>query len=273
MSSLPCVGLIAVLGLAFCPAAAAQKSGAVVAAPAVHAGIGMVHAHHFPANSNWESRPVAPRKSNIAGTTNNLSDSTSSSNPKVMDISADSGISLEEFTGLGPPINLNNYGQPGGVNGNLGVEALINPVTQAELALASRLRGNVVGSSAYLLGGGYAYYPGDYEQAQPEPQPAEAPATPQPQIIIIQQPVPAGAPSAEPARAEEIAPQQEPTSPLTLVLKNGSHIEAVAFTRQGDKIVYITRTGARSTVAIADVDAAATTKLNDDRGTPLTLSL
>jgi hypothetical protein len=189
---------------------------------------------------------------------------------------ADSSASLEEFSGLGPPLDLNNYGQPGGVNGNLGVEALINPVTQANLALASRLAKNGTGTGAYLLGGGYGYYPGDYEQPQSEPQQsAEAPAAPQPQVIIIQQPGPGRTQPADPPNAEDIAPQPEPasTSPLTLVLKNGSKIEAVAFTRQGNQIVYITGSGARSTVAVADVDAAATTKLNDDRGTPMNLSL
>lgn len=273
MRSLSSVGVIAVLGLVLCPTAPGQQRGAV-AAPAPHTNVAISHPHHFPASSNRDSHPAYSRKSGVAGATNNLTTSTSSSNPKVTVAPADTSSSLEEFTGLGPPINLNNLGESG-TDGNLGVEALINPVTQANLALASRLSRTGVGTGAYLLGGGYGYYPTEYDQSQSEPQQAaaDAPAAPQPQVIIIQQPGPANAPPADPPHAEEIAPQPEPTSPLTLVLKNGSQIQAVAFTRQGNQIVYITGSGSRSTVAVAEVDAAATAKLNDDRGTPLNLSL
>jgi hypothetical protein len=38
---------------------------------------------------------------------------------------------------------------------------------------------------------------------------------------------------------------------FTLVLRNGKQIEAVAFTRTNDRIIYITADGSRHTIAVA----------------------
>jgi hypothetical protein len=156
---------------------------------------------------------------------------------------------------------------------NLGVEALINPSTAANLALAARFHriGNLTG--AYLLTGYGGGYPVAYDEPEADNQDqGPAPAQQQPQIIVIQQP----APAARPAEAES-APAAEAPLPdvgdFTLLLKNGGEISAVAFTRRNDQLVYITREGNRRTVRVADIDVAATTKLNEDRGTPLKLSI
>jgi hypothetical protein len=156
---------------------------------------------------------------------------------------------------------------------NLGTEALINPATQAQLALAARFRriGGLTG--VYLLGGGYPY---DYEEPEAEA-PAEeqaAPQQPAPQIIVIQQP----SPNAQSAQPSEAAAAPEPevvpdVGDFTLILKSGTEITAVAFTRRNDQLVYITRAGARRTVNVADVDVTATTKANEDRGTPFKLPI
>jgi hypothetical protein len=263
--------MIAVLGLSLSPALAAQKTGPVAALPAPHANSGQVHLHHYATTANRESHPVL-RKSNIAGTTTSNS-ATAGSSTRLAAVGSDSTLNTEDLTGGAPGLGF-DYEYLAATSGNLAVEALINPVTQAELALAARTRRNGIGSSAYILGG-YGYYPAEYDSAQAEPQAAADPpaASPQPQVFIIQQPSRRNEASADPSLGDDPAPQAEPTSPMTLVLKNGSHIDAVAFTRQGDKIVYITGNGSRSTLAVADVDAAATTKLNDDRGTPLNLTL
>jgi hypothetical protein len=58
-----------------------------------------------------------------------------------------------------------------------------------------------------------------------------------------------------------------------LVLRDGTKIQAVAFTRKSDSIVYITTDGTRRTLALADLDSAATQRVNQERGTPLNLSL
>jgi hypothetical protein len=134
-------------------------------------------------------------------------------------------------------------------------------------------------TGAYLITGyGGYYYPSDYDASQGDAQSAQTEdqpqQQPQPQIIIIQQPMA----SAQPAPEESAvaAPEPEPTPDIgdfTLILKNGTQLTAVAFTRRNDQLVYITREGSRRTVEIADLDAAATTKLNDERGTPFKLPI
>jgi len=82
------------------------------------------------------------------------------------------------------------------------------------------------------------------------------------------------APTRRPAAALQLnaTPEREIEN-FALVLKDGSQISAVAFTRQGDQVVYINNDGKRQYVAVAQVDAGATTKVNEDRGTPLKFSL
>ena len=60
---------------------------------------------------------------------------------------------------------------------------------------------------------------------------------------------------------------------FTLILRSGQEIEAVAFTRVNDRIVYITTGGGRRTVALREVDVDATVRLNQERGTPLQIPL
>ena len=98
-----------------------------------------------------------------------------------------------------------------------------------------------------------------------------------PQVIIVQQRQPPAEqataeapPSAVPAEVEQ--PPLPDVGQFVLVLRDGTQIQAVAFTRQNDRIVYITTDGRRRSVAIGDLDTAATRGLNDERGTPLQLS-
>jgi hypothetical protein len=56
---------------------------------------------------------------------------------------------------------------------------------------------------------------------------------------------------------------------FTLVLNDGSRIDAVAFTRSNDTIVYITTDGGRRTIAANEVDSDSTLRVNQERGTPL----
>jgi hypothetical protein len=60
---------------------------------------------------------------------------------------------------------------------------------------------------------------------------------------------------------------------FTLILRSGQEIEAVAFTRVNDRIVYITTGGGRRTVAVRELDVDATVRLNQERGTPLQIPL
>jgi hypothetical protein len=169
-----------------------------------------------------------------------------------------------------------------GINGintiatqDIGIQAAIDPATQWRLALAERVARNGAGvfpgGGYYLLGGGGYAYPVDYSDNEPVASQQAQPQQ-QPQVIVVQQ-----APSqpAQPAYAEQ---QPEP-APLpdvgqfTLVLRNGSQIEALAFSRMKGNIVYITQDGSRKTLPLSDLDVDATVRLNQERGTPLQLPL
>src|SRR6185437_1403440 len=163
---------------------------------------------------------------------------------------------------------------------DLDIKAVIDPVTQWRLAIAERLLrdnrgfGGFAGTGGFILDGGGVYTVPE----EPSSEPAAAAPAPQPQIIVVQAPPP-GAPNAEQA-ARESAPQSQPAQPplpdvgqFTLVLRNGTTIQAVAFTRKSDSIVYITTDGTRRTLAVADLDSAATQRVNQEHGTPLNLSL
>jgi hypothetical protein len=158
---------------------------------------------------------------------------------------------------------------------DLGIKAAIDPATQWRLAIAERLlRENhgFAGTGGYILDGG-GYYAAPEESASEEP--AAATPAPQPQIIVVQAPAANQQATASGPAAESQA--QQPPLPdvgeFTLVLRDGTKIEAIAFTRKSDSIVYITADGSRRTLAVADLDSAATERVNQERGKPLDLSL
>jgi hypothetical protein len=153
------------------------------------------------------------------------------------------------------------------LNQNLGLMAFIDPATQARLAVAERvLRSTPFAGGTFLLDGGGSYV---------VPMVNDQPQAQQP-IIIVQQPAQQAA--AAPAPAAE-QPAQEASEPLpdegefTLVLRDGTHIEAAAFTHRGDSIVYITPAGNQRSLAAGELDAGATVRVNQERGTPLQLPL
>jgi len=172
-----------------------------------------------------------------------------------------SGFSGTPLFGFGNAFGFNSF------NDNLGIEAAIDPATQWRLAERARFRRNG------LLAPGYGYFlldDGGYVTTEP----AESEQPAQPQVIVIQQPVqPAAQAEAQPAPASDAEPVVPDAGPLTLVLRDGNQIEAVAFTHEGDQIVYITPEGSRHTLAVADLDSEATVRVNQERGTPLQLPL
>jgi hypothetical protein len=204
--------------------------------------------------------------------------------PNVVVVPADSGITLQDLTGQVPGLGF-DYEHLAAISGNLAEKALIDPVTMEELALAERFNRGGVGGSAYLLGGyGYGYAGGDApaDNGDPNnvPQDAQAQPTapapqPAPQIIILQQPAPGVSSSGEGSAEERhaaAAPLPE-ASDFLLVLKSGVMVSAVAFTRQGDDLIYVTKEGNRRTMSVATIDSDATSKINAARGTPLKLSI
>jgi hypothetical protein len=73
----------------------------------------------------------------------------------------------------------------------------------------------------------------------------------------------------EPAQASPVQDEGE----FTLVLRDGSRISALAFTHSSNNIIYISPDGGRRTFANADLDADATVRVNQERGTSLQLPL
>jgi hypothetical protein len=145
-----------------------------------------------------------------------------------------------------------------------------------------------------LLGGGYGYGyayddSGNESQVQADQQGddqesggQQSGGQPQPQYIFVQQvPDPRGSSSgALASRDQSQAAQEEqpaPSVPLrdvgsfTLVTQAGHHLDAVAFTRYADRLVYITPDGGRRSIAFRDLDVDATQRLNTELGTPITL--
>jgi hypothetical protein len=174
----------------------------------------------------------------------------------------------------------NEYGYLGGINEDWGIKAAIDPATQWRIAEAERFLRNIGGfnSGFYLLSGGGAYYlPTDESyapaeaEAAPEEQPQQPPSQQQPQIIILQQAPESQQPVAQPAAAVPLPTPDE--GEFTLVLRDGSRIQAVAFTHINGKIVYITTDGLRHSLSDSELDSDATVRVNQERGTTLQLPL
>jgi hypothetical protein len=185
----------------------------------------------------------------------------------------DSFLSMSPFGGsqiLSPGLG-SSFEFLGG-NEDLGIKAAIDPATQWRLAVAERLlrdeRHSRLLGGYYLLDGGGAYVaPAESVEGG---QPGESQ---QPQVIVLEQapvPQPAAQPQPESGRVSASPPDE---GEFTLVLHDGKHIQAVAFTRMKDRIVYIGPDGGRRSIAPGDLDPDATVRINQERGTPLQLPL
>jgi hypothetical protein len=179
--------------------------------------------------------------------------------------SASSPNRLFSGTGFGVFGQFPSFGNFGSSNPNWGIQAAIDPATQWRLYEAQKFARNVgFGASGfYLLDGGGYYAPAEPSENEPAPG---------------QESAPAGTETAEPAHTEQ-QPAAAESAPLedvgqfVLVLRSGSQIEAVAFTRANDRIIYVTSDGFRRTLALADLDPDATVRINEERGTPLAIPL
>jgi hypothetical protein len=185
--------------------------------------------------------------------------STSGPNVVFLDGSSDN---LNQLLGLTPSLGF-DFEHLNAINPDLGIKALIDPITQQRLALAERL----------LRETPFRPLSFPFFEGQPETMLEQ-----QPQVIVLPQPQ-----GNEPNASTDIqaAPalsstgeSQEPlrdVGAFTLVLRDGTKISAVAFTIQDNRIVYITNDGRRRAIAVADLDKPATEQINDDRGTPIQL--
>jgi hypothetical protein len=175
------------------------------------------------------------------------------------------------------------------------IKALTDPATQVKLALAERrMRRKPKPANGFIfLEGGGAYVlpvdPGADLNADPDAQAAQQqgqdPGQNQGQSqgqngqVSAQERAPRESQQLEQVEGnnERIALEQSESLPdegeFTLILRSGQEIEAVAFTRVEDRIVYITLGGGRRTVALRELDVDATVRLNQERGTPLQIPL
>jgi hypothetical protein len=80
---------------------------------------------------------------------------------------------------------------------------------------------------------------------------------------------------AQNANNQTQAAETQPAVPLrdvgsfTLVTRGGYRLDAVAFTRSNDRLIYITPDGGRRTIAVRDLDLDSTQRLNQELGTPI----
>ncbi len=175
-------------------------------------------------------------------------------------------LSLQDLLNPAPTPGF-DFAHLAAINRDLGIKAVIDPATEWQLAIAERLLQDERGlftPGFFLLDGG-----GEFVV------PAEAAPTQQPPVIVLQQAPSAAQPSAPAAAAPapEAAPPLRDVGQFTLALKNGKKIQAVAFMRSNDRIIYITADGTRHMIAVSDIDIDATRQINEERGTPLQLSL
>jgi hypothetical protein len=250
---------------------AALLIAALLGPAAAHAQRGGVSMAGARASSAVRVQPTSVTRARITSTQNTGSRRATSVNATSSTPIIDNGFFGDPFTIQNL---LNPVPNPGfsfdhlfALNQNLGLMAFIDPATQVRLAVAERVLRSTpfVGGGTFLLDGGGSYV---------VPMVNDQPQAQQP-IIIVQQPAQQ---AAAPAPAV-VQPTQEAGEPLpdegefTLVLRDGTRIEASAFMHRGDSIVYITPAGSRRTLAAGDLDAGATVRVNQERGTPLQLPL
>lgn len=258
------IAILAIVGLAISGAAWAQRgfghvsisapsarvaAGRVMSAPRV-----VIRSPVTPVAPRIVTQRAAPATSRQTMQSNLLFNSTS---PEEL-----GGTNLGQLLNPVPGLGF-DYSNLAALNHDLGVRAIIDPITQQELALSERLL--QLTPTAPISSSFFASEPVVMLEQQP------------PQVIIVQQPQPpAGEATAEaPPSAAPAAVEQPPlpdVGQFVLVLHDGTQIQAVAFTRQSERIVYITTDGRRRSIAIGDLDKAATRRLNNERGTPLQLS-
>lgn len=181
-----------------------------------------------------------------------------------------SGLTLQQLLDPVPPPGF-DYQYLSAIDSDLAIKAVIDPATEWRVAEASRFlhRRGFGGAEYFLLDGGAYYYPDESDQSE---QPPQQPAQQQPQIIVLQQAPPAGQAAQPAAEAAPEAPLPD-VGQFILVLRNGTRIQAVAFTSSNGNIIYITADGSRRTIALADLDSDTTVRVNLERGTPLQLPL
>ena len=135
-----------------------------------------------------------------------------------------------------------------------------------------------------IFGGGFGYVPDDSQftaddpaQGEDETDSQKSGGQQESQYATIQQTPSVRQQPQQVANDNDAAPDEEsraiPPLPdvgsFTLVTRGGYRLDAVAFTRSNDRLVYITPDGGRRTIAMRDLDVDSTQRLNQELGTPI----
>lgn len=212
--------------------------------------------------------PARPVRMHPAGTTTTTNRTANTSN--VIFLSPDTFLTPDTLLGGFPVPGLGfDFAHLAAINSGAGVRALIDPVTQHELALALAIRRQTpVGFTAFP-----GFFPGFI--------PAMDQVAAQPTIVVVQQPAAPEAQSSDRGRAQEPEPRSAPppvvepaheAGEFVLVRRDGGLLFAVAFTQGAERVTYVTKEGIRRSLALADLDVIATARMNEERGTPLQFS-
>jgi len=150
-----------------------------------------------------------------------------------------------------------------GANQDWAIKAAIDPATQWRLFEAQKVFRNIgFGAPGFYLLDAGAY---DYPPAEA----SEAEQAPPEQGVAAEQETAVRTYAEQPAQSAPL----EDVGQFILALRNGSQVEAVAFTRANDHIIYVTADGFRRSLSLSDLDPDATVKINEERGTPLEIPL
>jgi hypothetical protein len=222
-------------------------------------------AHFSGTRSSVSPRPV--RNTPVVVRPSSSSSSTSRSANSAVVNSAFANGSVQDLFGFPVPGLGFDYTHLAAVNGNLGVMALIDPVTQGEIALALRLRGVNAGVSP-LFYSGYGYGGAPIVMGTPMAAPVEDAPAPQQQQAPIVVVVPAAAQQAAAVMAAEQTPLPDPGE-FVLVQRDGRLLFAVAFTAEPGRVVYVTKEGLRRSIALDQLDVDTTMRMNEERGSSI----
>ena len=212
--------------------------------------------HHHPSAGTGSVRP-APRpvtQQRLASTTGH---------ERMIVLSPATTFNFDDVLGNFPVPGLGfDFVHLAALNSGAGVRALIDPVTQHQLALARAIRRETPVS--------FAAFPSFFPMGET--------AGTEPTIIVVPQPAAPAAQSTEqfrPRDADERVAPPPPVEPVreasdfVLVRRDGGLLFAVAFTQGVERITYITKDGVRRRLALADLDVDATVRMNEERGAPL----
>jgi hypothetical protein len=211
-------------------------------------------------------RPIVLRMQNASNQSSAIATNNSSvTSSNLIVTSGGIPISVQQLLDPFPAFGF-DFSHLAAVDRDLDIRALIDPVTQLRLAQAERLLRDTPAT------------PGLFPFFMPD-QPVVYVQSPPPVVILQQAAVPQPAPAAATEQELVVAARASAPAPVSdvgefiLVRRDGTQIHAVAFSRQIDRIVYITSDGLRHSLPLGDLDPEATIRVNEERGTSLQLSL